>query len=437
MPTNLSLTLDNPSAVFFAGQTVSGHLTVTCTNDKTFREITIKFHGFSKVHWTERKSERREGKTVTKTVHYRSSEDYYGSSILVWGTGQESTLPAGTHNFNFSYVLPQNIPSSFESKIGQVRHVCKAKINVPWGFDKTCSQPYSVNSLYDLNTDPAAQHPIQCNEHKYLCCLWCKSGPLSMVLRVSRSGYVPGEKIMINAECSNKTNDVVDYTEANIHQIVKYRAQGKTKSIDRKVAEIKRPAIAAGDDDIWSGVALLIPALPPSKLIFCNNIDIYYTFKFKVSPSGCHSNLDYKVPLIIGSIPLREHFPMFRPAALPQPQPVMPLPSAPSTFGPTAPPAGFSVDPYNPNVPPPQPGFVAPSAPVFPGVQHYPDLPPPSYNECMFGADGIEEDSDDESGGMFAPKYASYNLSMAPPPYNESMLPPNMNPGGGMSVQPY
>lgn len=30
----------------------------------------------------------------------------------------------------------------------------------------------------------------------------------------------------------------------------------------------------------------------------------------------------------------------------------------------------------------------------------------------MFGATGIADDSDDESGGRFAPKYASYNLSM-------------------------
>lgn len=99
-------------------------------------------------------------------VYYCEIEDCKSNYVLcllfhlLWISGQESTLPAGTHNFNFSYVLPQNIPSSFESKIGQVRHVCKAKINVPWGFDKTCSQPYSVNSLYDLNTDPAAQASI-------------------------------------------------------------------------------------------------------------------------------------------------------------------------------------------------------------------------------------------------------------------------------------
>ncbi|XP_063584926.1 actin-binding protein WASF2-like [Penaeus indicus] len=136
---------------------------------------------------------------------------------------------------------------------------------------------------------------------------------------------------------------------------------------------------------------------------------------------------------------------MFRPAGPSQPQP-LPSTSYPTPMPPSAPPAGFNVSPYNPNIPPTQPGYVAPTAPVFPGVLHYPDLPPPSYNECMFGATGIADDSDDESGGKFAPKYASYNLSMglavAPPPYNESMLPPEMAEGnavfapGVMSGQP-
>ncbi|XP_037778281.1 arrestin domain-containing protein 17-like [Penaeus monodon] len=449
MPTGLLLRLDNVSGVFFPGQTVTGEVTVTTTKEKTFREITVKFQGFSKVHWTERRTERRNGKSTTRTVHYRSSEEYYSTSYRVWGDGTENQLPAGMHKFNFSFVLPLNIPSSFESETGQVRHLCKAKISVPWGFDKTCTQPYSVNCLYDLNTDSVAKQPIQCNEHKYLCCLWCRSGPLSMVVRVSRSGYVPGEKILINAECSNKTDSVVDYTEANIHQVIVFHAQGKSKHIDRKVAEIKKPAIHAGDDYIWSEVGLLVPPLPPSKLQFCNNIEINIIskYKFKMSPSGCHGNLDHQVPLIIGSIPLREHFTMFRPAAPLQPQPLpsssypTPMPPlAPSgPIGATAPPAGFNVSPYNPNIPPTQPGYVAPTAPVFPGVLHYPDLPPPSYNECMFGATGIADDSDDESGGRFAPKYASYNLSMgvsvAPPPYNESMLPPEMkNENAGVMI---
>lgn len=36
-----------------------------------------------------------------------------------------------------------------------------------------------------------------------MCCLCCKSGPLSGSIRLDRIGFVPGEEININAEIQN------------------------------------------------------------------------------------------------------------------------------------------------------------------------------------------------------------------------------------------
>lgn len=75
--------------------------------------------------------------------------------------GEKNELPPGTHQFNFSFLLPNGIPSSFESSTGQVRHCCKAKMDIPWGIDKKAKRPYSVNTLLDLNRDPQAQVSIE------------------------------------------------------------------------------------------------------------------------------------------------------------------------------------------------------------------------------------------------------------------------------------
>lgn len=37
-----------------------------------------------------------------------------------------------------------------------MRHQCKAKMDIPWKTDKSCTRPYSVNSLLDLNVNPQA-----------------------------------------------------------------------------------------------------------------------------------------------------------------------------------------------------------------------------------------------------------------------------------------
>lgn len=66
---------------------------------------------------------------------------------------------------------------------------------------------------------PTLQMPIECNDHKYLCCCWCRSGPLSMVVRIPRSGYVPGQKLLLNAELTNMTRSKVSYSKATLKQV--------------------------------------------------------------------------------------------------------------------------------------------------------------------------------------------------------------------------
>jgi len=39
-----------------------------------------------------------------------------------------------------------------------------------------------------------------------LCCLCCKSGPITGVLRLDKSGYVPGEAIYLLGEVQNLSN---------------------------------------------------------------------------------------------------------------------------------------------------------------------------------------------------------------------------------------
>ncbi|CAL4084219.1 unnamed protein product, partial [Meganyctiphanes norvegica] len=114
--------------------------------------ITLSFWGFSRVHWTEQRG--------NQTTNFNSVEEYYVNEFLLRGDGKnKEMLPPGDHMFNFSFVLPEEIPSSFESYIGQVRHQCKATLIIPMGFNKNCHKPYSVNTLYDLNLDPLSKVP--------------------------------------------------------------------------------------------------------------------------------------------------------------------------------------------------------------------------------------------------------------------------------------
>ena len=161
-----------------------------------------------------------DGRSHTETVrdHYRNHESYTKQEMVLHSG---PSLPPGLHYFPFSFMLPPNLPSSFESKIGHVRYFVKADIVRDWKWNHKVKQHFMVNGILDLNAYPSAKHEgrfliIQnrvmttslghSRDHKRLCCLCCKSGPISAVITSNRAGYVPGEMIAFNAEVDNLSN---------------------------------------------------------------------------------------------------------------------------------------------------------------------------------------------------------------------------------------
>ena len=87
----------------------------------------------SQVHWV-----KREGRGDNKQMnHYKNEKKYFSNHIILWGNRGSSgdddpTLPAGSYSLPFQFVLPENIPASFEGPkahaTGYVRYFCKATI---------------------------------------------------------------------------------------------------------------------------------------------------------------------------------------------------------------------------------------------------------------------------------------------------------------------
>ena len=89
----------------------------------------------------------------------RNLEDRFSRNVahktLVPGSGS-TVLQAGRHTFPFVYQLPPNLPSSYESHIGNVRYQLKGTIDKPWKFDHHTKKLFTIISGLDLNTQPSA-----------------------------------------------------------------------------------------------------------------------------------------------------------------------------------------------------------------------------------------------------------------------------------------
>ena len=73
--------------------------------------------------------------------------------------GASFTLAVGQYEYPFAFILPHQIPSSYESLNGKVRYHVKAIIERSWKKNYACQLPFSVNAVVDLNTVQDAEVP--------------------------------------------------------------------------------------------------------------------------------------------------------------------------------------------------------------------------------------------------------------------------------------
>lgn len=64
-------------------------------------------------------------------------------------------VPAGTKHYDFSFILPQDIPSSFNGTYGDIFYTLKAVVDRPWKFDYEHEVNFNVFASINLNTLPS------------------------------------------------------------------------------------------------------------------------------------------------------------------------------------------------------------------------------------------------------------------------------------------
>jgi len=174
---------------------------------------------------------------------------------------------------------------------------------------------------------------------------------------------------------------------------------------------------------MWEGVTMRVPSLPPTNLAGpCNIISVQYKLDFHVDPSGLSFDLVVSLPITVGTIPPAEYIPTLAPPPQ-QPHPLYPPQSSPHP-SPHHPDQPKHASPHLPSAPqqassPPMWKEDLASQPWQPSAppdrfSMYPDLPPPTYAESVWGVANVRRQEDDENttGDFeFIPRYPTYNTN--------------------------
>ncbi|XP_066945548.1 thioredoxin-interacting protein-like isoform X1 [Macrobrachium rosenbergii] len=316
--------------------------------------------------------------------HFRAQETYFDCEFYIYGhkyqKDEKESLPAGLHKFPFAFNLPPNLPPSFSSEKGFVVYMAVAILDRPAAANLVQKAGFSVHSVLDLNMDSHANSTTSSSKTKNLCCFCCQTGPITLAVQIPRRGYVPGEKIFVNAEADNISTRNTRRTRLLLLQVVTYIMPNGVKTMveERILKEVVRGIIPPGESDMWENVSLTVPPLVPANVhLTCRLLHVEYRLDMILElplPSG---ELRVSLPVTIGSVPLRNRFDSFLPPN--------------ETRKPSA----------------------------LPGIK-YPNCPSFAFGECMFGPEAIEHQYEKMTGYVedygpqyepltyFAPNYLCY-----------------------------
>ncbi|CAF0761104.1 unnamed protein product [Brachionus calyciflorus] len=301
---NFRIEFKKQNPIYTPGECIEGSIHFRVNDRIKIKCIRIRAIGRASVHWTEIEG----SQDNRQTVHFDSEEGYLDIDTILLKKYPNSDLflDPDEYTFPFFIELPNNLPTSFEHEVGQIRYTLSAKIEIPWAFNKNTKKSFTVLGQYDLNENPSLRLGLGVSDQKYLCCWPCRSDPIIANFSLMKGGYVPGEGIVFDITVNNKSNRLISRMSVSLIQKIKFKANYRTKLSYRTIENFRFPSSVQERSIVkWDNSVLIIPPICPTSDGRCKIIDVSYLVLFDFCASGLSLTKEMLIPIVIGTIPLR------------------------------------------------------------------------------------------------------------------------------------
>ncbi|XP_055854599.1 arrestin domain-containing protein 17 isoform X1 [Episyrphus balteatus] len=307
MPIECLISFDhNPQGVYYSGQELSGVVELNVETTKRIKAIHITVSGYAKVRWIKKGYPRDSERAACRAYKsYLSSRSYVlgscsNSSIIDW-------LP-GEYTYAFHVILPNNLPTSFDGKYGQIHYEIVTTIDRPGRYPKVYKLPFTVIHPIDLNSDPIYRVPLEILDRKRFWSFCCPTGPLTVKFSTPYCGYAPGQKINFVLYINNESSIDITECDVKLKQEVRYESHNPQHEyrLDKNlIARKKFGNVLRWSRKVYRG-SLEILSIPPSSSKFPCPIVVSYFIKIIIKPTDFHWKVKLKIPLTIGSMPIMD-----------------------------------------------------------------------------------------------------------------------------------
>lgn len=145
-----------------------------------------------------------------------------------------------------------------------------------------------------------------------LCCWPCSSGNISYSLQIPQGAYASGQTLRYTLTIQNQSMTDISGFRVDFHEHISFTANSpelKTRKTDVIVATQKHES----DSDVCLKLSnrkfegsLVLPPLPPDTEEREKIIRVKHSMTVELNYRGCHCDDTIKIPILIGTIPIRE-----------------------------------------------------------------------------------------------------------------------------------
>lgn len=295
--------------IFYAGETLTGHIIVQNTENIKVQGIRLLLRGKSHVEWKVTKAGER------RTV--KDDEYYIDEKKVVWGKDKKEVeggvpiMPRGNHRYNFQFKLPEStLPCSFESKVGTIRYYLRATMDMPVSSSPQSKKYFSIIGPHIDCMDERYLTPSRASDKRYSCCFCCSQGPVALEAVLERSAYCAGENIKLRAEIQNGSDQdvwLVCKLVQHVEFFINKGVLGLCKEASHKVWQYRGDTVRAHATEKFDDLQqyLQLPVVPPSMVDVCSLVQIYYTLKVCLVMEESGEVLDLHFPVTVATTPYR------------------------------------------------------------------------------------------------------------------------------------
>ncbi|XP_054835536.1 arrestin domain-containing protein 5-like [Eublepharis macularius] len=215
-----SIELVVPRDVYVSGSEVDGQVVLSLHSTLINPLVKVELIGRGYLEWTEEAHVNRDYSQDLSCVnradyvHKKKTFDIEGN----W-------LDPGTHTFNFSFVLPPRIPSTFTSQVGRICYflqaICATRELILAKQKKYLQVQGTSVCLQDTIE---SEYPLVVEEEKllhYSCCF--KSAPITLRISLCKNIFAPGDNITFTTEITNRTGKSIKKAVFILHSVVLYK----------------------------------------------------------------------------------------------------------------------------------------------------------------------------------------------------------------------